>query len=190
MPIGWIISNVALWIVVIFETVLLLLLLRVLGEMRQNRHVPSSNDPLNDGIPVGEQAPDFDAKDQQGRVVNLRNFQGRWRILAFVSPGCKACKETIGVLNDTQRNRQQLTVLLVGEQDFQQNQEYAHEHKAQMPILTPAHNLARNIYRIQGVPFVFILDENGIIRAKGIVNEPDHMQELLKRAFDTVLLPM
>jgi len=181
----WIISIVALWVLVLFETVLLMLLLRALGKLKQQGTLSSGHGipPFAErGLAIGMQAPDFAVTDYNGRSIRLKDSDGSWRILAFVSPGCPACEETIRTLNSIGEERTDLAVLVIGGAAKAANDAYAIEQNAAMPILTPDSKLAKDVYLVQGVPFVYILDEAAIIRAKGVVNGPAHLHQLLVSA--------
>lgn len=182
-------STIALWVLVLFETGLLLLLLRVLGELRQKGVLSSVRNSLPSetwGLNVGEQAPSFTATDFDGNVVHLEDFEGHRRILAFILPGCSSCADAIRVLNTTLHTENGMKVMVIGGPVGDLNHAYATEHNAQMPILTPVPDFDRELYRIRGVPFVFVLDEMGVIRAKGIMHEVEQLQHLLAQAFASV----
>jgi methylamine dehydrogenase accessory protein MauD len=191
IPTSWMVSIIALWALVLFETVLLLLLLRGLGELRERIKVSGNQEQpfANRGLALGTQAPPFVVQNHEGYAVKLEDLQGRWRILAFVSPGCPACESTIETLNAFIQERTDLEVLVVGGVDRLSNRTLATERNAKMPILTPPPNLAKDIYLVQGIPFVYILDEKGIICAKGVVNAPEHLQQLLISANAPVVIP-
>lgn len=89
---------------------------------------------------------------------------------------------TIKTLDDTIQERPDIAILVVGSAARAANTAYAIEQNARMPILTPDATLAQEVYLVQGIPFIYILDEVGIIRAKGVVNSSEHLQELLLRA--------
>lgn len=181
-------SIIALWVLVLFETGLLLLLLRALGELRQKGTLASTDRrSLNrGGLAVGEKAPSFVAIDYDDNQISLEGYQGQRRILAFISPGCSACSGAIETLNVFLKKEQGVTVLVLGELNSSRNHAYATEHSAQMPILTPTPGVEEELYRVRALPFVFVIDEVGIIRAKGVVNESEHLQMLLLEAFPHV----
>ena len=186
IPTIWIVSSIALWILVLFETGLLLLLLRALGELRQRGTFSPRGDmesPETWGLAIGEQAPSFLATDQDGKAVRLDDFQGQRRVLAFILPGCSSCTDTMKALNTFVRNEGDAPVLVIGGSDRELNQAYAVEHDAEMSILTPALGFDGERFRIRGVPFIFVLDEAGVIRAKGAVYGIEQLQELLTKAF-------
>ena len=180
-----------LWIVVIalgvlelFETALLVLLLRALGQIKQQGRLAGSQGQSSgiDGLAVGEKAPSFVAVDQHDQALRMDDFKGRKRILAFITPGCTPCAETIEVLNAFSQDAHDVAVLIVGDTDRQQNMMYAVEHHAQMPVLTPD-TTVDDIYQIRMKPFAFVIDEEGIVRAKSGLNDREHLEGLLMRAF-------
>jgi methylamine dehydrogenase accessory protein MauD len=180
----WMASIIALWVLVLFETVLLVLLLRALGEIRQRGGfaTPVSNAHANEGLPLGTQAPAFSAKTPEGNAFNLAETDGKWRVLTFISPGCSACESALKTLQDFQQEKQDIDVLVVAGTDFKENQAYATEKETSLPLLTPTSKAGKEAFQVQGVPFAFILDKNGIILAKSVLNARDHLQELLKEA--------
>jgi methylamine dehydrogenase accessory protein MauD len=179
------VSIVALWVLVIVETVLLVLLLRALGDLRQKGAFHNAGMELTriEGISIGEQAPSFEAVDFDGDTVCLGDFQEQRLILAFISPGCRACAAAIQALNAIHQDEHNLSILIVGSSDPELNRVYAAEHRAMVSILTPSTNIERELYRIPGVPFIFVLDETKVIRAKGYVNYREDISQMLTAAF-------
>lgn len=184
-------SIIALWVLVLFETVLLLLLLRALGELRQKGSLAPDSASAEQaselgGLDVGERAPSFVATDFDGNTIRLDDYQGQRCILAFISPGCSFCKGTIDALNIVLHEEPDVKMLVIGSTEYEQNRKYAAEHEALMPVLTPASNISRDLYHVQIVPFVFALDETGVVQARGLVSKHERLQELLKEAFSPV----
>ncbi|MGI9062066.1 MAG: peroxiredoxin family protein [Ktedonobacteraceae bacterium] len=135
---------------------------------------------------MGVHAPSFATTDDEGNVVRLDDFAGKKRILTFVLPGCSSCAGAIQTLNTFLQTKPAETVLLIGSGDHLLNRAYASEHDAHLPLLTPSPDFDADLYHIRGVPFVFVLDERGTIRAKGVVNDSDGLQRLLVAAFAPV----
>ncbi|MEO8970393.1 MAG: TlpA disulfide reductase family protein [Ktedonobacteraceae bacterium] len=179
-------SIIALWVLVLFETTLLLLLLRVLGDLRQRGSISSKEGTyaLEEwGLPIGEKAPSFVVKDETGKTIRFEDFRGKRRIITFISPECHACSTTIEALNEFQRGKRAIALLVIGELDRESNLAYARKNNAQMPILTPQRDLAMEVYRCRAIPFTFILDEDGIIRAKDLTTDGEALEMLLEAAF-------
>lgn len=188
MPTIWMVMIVALWIVVLIETALLLALLRSLGQIRrlgalanQDRLAPLP--PTNGGLGLGEAAPDFTVVDPAGHQMALSDFVGRRRLLAFVSPGCSVCTSLIQALNEVIHDGTDLAVLVIGTGDREVNREYGREQRAQMSILASLSESVSDLYQVRSMPYVFALDEEGVVRGAGIVNRKEHLQGLLLNAF-------
>jgi methylamine dehydrogenase accessory protein MauD len=187
MAAGWTISYIVLWGVVLLETVLLVLLLRALGELRQQLKLVQGTlapDLEVGGLEVGKKAPSFTATDQYGNTVQLDNWQGQRRLLAFLSATCSTCQKTIGFLNDLLQSEPDLQVLVVGmDHDWATNREMAEKSHAQMPVLTTRTDVARDLYHVRMISAVFALDESGVIRAKKLIHEREQLDELLAEAY-------
>lgn len=181
-------SILALWVLVIFETVLLVLLLRALGELRQRGGISTQASTDREGLSLGTQAPVFVATDHEGTPVGLEDTDRQWRILAFIAPGCSACEFAIHALNDFIAEQQNIAVLVIGDANLKENRAYAAEKQAVMPILTTQPNVVKELYLVRSVPFAYVLDANGIIRAKGRINEKEHIHYLLAEAKAPVLV--
>ncbi|MGH2480841.1 MAG: peroxiredoxin family protein, partial [Ktedonobacteraceae bacterium] len=157
MSLPWVLSIAASWVLLLVETILLLLILRALGELRQKGQLRTADERIqSQGLGIGLPAPDFAALDLDGNTLNLTDFAGRWRLLTFISPGCPACVGTIDALNSFSRSGTSITILLVGGPDQDQNRAYAHEYQSRLPILTPSPAAAKEQYHLAGVPFSFL----------------------------------
>ncbi len=82
-------------------------------------------------------------------------------------------------MSQTGGEEQDWVGLVVGGIDHRLNGAYAVEHGAHMPILTPDNAQVKEAYRVQNVPFVFLLDKSGVIRARGVFNDRQHLDHLL-----------
>ena len=192
MPIGWTLSIIALWMVVLMETILLLRLLSVLGKLKQGdgalqqRDTPS---PDLGGPAIGEQIIAFEAKDQHGTLFRSSELSGRKSILAFIFPGCKACEETISALNNLVEQQPAIAVVVIGGIDRHKNNAYADQYQALFPVLTPNSMHVVEQYRIRSFPFALAIDEEGIIYASKIVNRRKDVDMLLDAAFGSAVAP-
>jgi methylamine dehydrogenase accessory protein MauD len=135
------------------------------------------------GLDIGEKAPSFVTVDQDGNTIRLEDFRGRRCLLAFISPNCSACPGTIRVLDRFRSVERDVAVLVIGASDRELNAKFAAEYDTLVPILTPDPGLAMELYHVRAVPFLFALDETGVIRAKGVVNREEHLHTLLTTAY-------
>lgn len=186
MPTLWAMSIIILWAIVLVEMCLLLLLLHALGELRTqgfgSSHQKQTSASDLGGLEIGEIAPLFVALNQHGQEIKLADFRGMYCILAFVSAGCKSCDGTAGALQSLHHENPDTSVLFVGTPLAQRNIEYSARHQLRFPLLTPTSDQIQKLYRVRSVPFVFVLDNLGVIRAKGVVSEVEHARSLLHLA--------
>ncbi|WP_022835423.1 thioredoxin-dependent thiol peroxidase [Salisaeta longa] len=152
--------------------------------------------PTIDRLPVGTQAPDFEAPTPEG-TVRLSDFRGQWVVLYFYpkddTPGCtkQACN-----LRDGYQTLQDagLAVIGVSEDDVASHEAFAAKHQLPFPLAAdPDHDILnaygvygeRNMY---GNTFMgtkrttYLIDPEGTIRH--VFKRPktgDHTAEVLEK---------
>jgi peroxiredoxin len=146
------------------------------------RQLSLPDDPYAGGLSVGEQAPLFTAFDQTGMPQNLSDYIGQRYILGFVLPGCTVCPGALKALHRLHQDEPDLAILIMGGADEARNRAYGQQHDVHLPFLTPDSQLVEQTYRVRGFPLLFVLDQTGVIRAKGVVNTYGHLQVLLRSA--------
>src|SRR5205807_2371146 len=89
VPEALIISNVALWIIVVALSAIVLALVRQIGVLHE-RVAPIGALTIDHGPKVGEAAPIFELADLAGKSVRVGGVgsRGRSTLLMFVSPTC------------------------------------------------------------------------------------------------------
>ncbi len=92
--IPFILSYGALWLLVIFQSLVLLGLVRMVYQIQQASPTLSRRGP-DSRLKTGERAPEFTALDLLGSPVRSADYSGRLRALLFVSAGCRACSLTL-----------------------------------------------------------------------------------------------
>src|SRR5262249_56306756 len=98
----WMISNVALWLAVLFLGFLLLGTLRALGLLRWRLEQLEATTPSRlgrSGLKPGKKASDFTLPSVAGTEVSLRDFTGRKVLLVFTQAGCGPCRQIMPELN-------------------------------------------------------------------------------------------
>ena len=173
----WLVSYIALWAVVLFQGVVIFLLLRQLGVI----YLGTARGVARDGLPVGERAPDFAAADLDGRPVSLADFRGRPLLLIFGSPGCGPCRQLVPDLNRfAQERREELRVLFLSRGEAEEARRFASDLGVRVPVATHPDDELLDIYRARVTPFAFLIDGEGVIRAKGLANNREHLELLLR----------
>ena len=175
------VSNVALWILVLVLSAVVLALVRQLGVLHE-RIAPAGALMLNRGLAVGEPAPVLVVNDLEGRAhqVGAARADGRSTLLLFVSPTCPVCKSLLPAVKSSRKDeRAWMDVILASDGDTLEQRQFVRSHGLDgIPYLvSPALGLA---YQVGRLPFAALLDEQGILRARGLVNSREHLESLFE----------
>ena len=175
------VSNIALWLVVIGLSIALLAVVRQLGVLHE-RIAPAGALMLNRGLTVGEPAPALEVADLQGRAhqVGSPRADGRSTLLLFVSPSCPVCKSLLtAVKSSASDERTWVDVILASDGNDTEQREFVRAQGLDgIPyVVSAALGLA---YQVSRLPFAALLDERGILRARGLVNSREHLESLFE----------
>jgi methylamine dehydrogenase accessory protein MauD len=175
------ISNVVLWIVVICLVFVLLALTRQLGVLHE-RIAPAGALMINRGPAIGEAVAPIDVVDLQGRELRIGSTSGDGRstLVLFLSPTCPVCKTLLPVLRSSRnQERDWLDVVLASDGEPAQHRQFVLDHQlADFPyVLSPALGLS---YQVNRLPFAALIDQAGVLRARGLVNSREHLESLFE----------
>ena len=175
------ISNIVLWVVVLGLLAVVLALTRQLGVLHE-RITPVGALMLNKGLTVGEQAPEMDVVDLDGthRKVGTRSADGKSTLLLFVSPTCPVCKSLLPVVKSSGKDeRDWLNVILASDGNPDEHREFARANGlGGVPYVVSAP--LGMTYQVSRLPFAALLDETGVLRARGLVNSREHLESLFE----------
>jgi methylamine dehydrogenase accessory protein MauD len=173
----WLASYIVLWAVVLFQGAVIFLLLRQLGVI----YLGTAQGVSRDGIATGERAPEFALRGIDGRNIALPDFRGTPLLLVFGSPTCGPCKGLIPDLNAFAREKAgELRALFLSRGDIESAQRFAREHDIEVPVAVHPDEALPEKYKTRVTPFAFIIDGEGIVRAKGLANNRAHLDMLLE----------
>lgn len=175
------VSNVVLWVLVLALSAVVLALTRQLGVLHQ-RIAPAGALMLNRGLKVGESAPTLELAALDGRPlkVGVARDDGRSTLLLFVSPSCPVCKSLLPAVKSSRKDeRSWMDVVLASDGDPRAQREFVRTHGLEeIPyVVSPALGLA---YQVSRLPFAALLDEHGVLRARGLVNSREHLESLFE----------
>lgn len=175
------ISNLVLWLLVLALSTVVLALARQVGVLHE-RIAPAGALMLNRGLTVGEPAPVLEVADLEGRAHQLGTprADGRSTLLLFVSPSCPVCKTLLSAVKSSARDeRTWMDVILASDGDRAEQREFVRVQGLDgIPyVVSAALGLA---YQVSRLPFAALLDEKGILRARGLVNSREHLESLFE----------
>lgn len=172
----WLASYLALWIVVVVLAVLVVALARQVGTLHLRLGPRGALEVDDEGPPLGDAPERVDLRDLGGRPVTVGG-PGRGQLLLFVSPGCPICREVLpGVAAAAQAGGMSPVVLVDSD-----GPEVGEAYGAGTPSPVPAPEVAAR-YEVPGTPYAVALDELGVVRAKGTVNNLEQMEGLVETA--------
>jgi methylamine dehydrogenase accessory protein MauD len=175
------ISVIVLWIVVLALLTVVFALTRQLGVLHE-RIAPVGALMLNRGLTVGEQAPALDLVDLNGAPVHLGTprSDGKSTLLLFVSPTCPVCKSLLPVVKSSgKQERDWLDIILASDGNAEEHRAYVSANDlGRVPYVLSAP--LGMTYQVSRLPFAALLDEAGVLRARGLVNSREHLESLFE----------
>ncbi|MDQ3985349.1 MAG: methylamine dehydrogenase accessory protein MauD [Actinomycetota bacterium] len=174
----WAASYIVLWLLVVVLAVIVVALARQIGTLHLRLGPRGALEMDDEGPPLQEAPPAFDLTDLSGRSVTVGG-PGTSQFLLFVSPGCRLCEEVLPSLGAVAQTGE-MWPLVISDSDSQETKRAYAEHKNDAPIV-PAPAVAQS-YSVPGTPYAVILDDLGVVRAKGAVNNLEQMEGLVDTA--------
>lgn len=176
-----IISNVMLWLVVLGLCAVVLALIRQIGVLHE-RVAPAGALMVGNGSKVGEAMPAFELQSLAGRSLRLggEDPNARSRLLFFLAPTCPVCKTLLPVLKSCLRSEASwLDIVLASDGDAQEHHRFVAREALQDFDYVLSNELGMRL-QVGKLPYVLLVDEQGIIRAKGLVNSREHLESLFE----------
>lgn len=140
-------------------------------------------------LPVGQQAPDFEATDQHGARLRLADLRGRWVVLYFYpvddTPGCTA--EACGFRDDAKAFEEAGAVVVgVSTQDEASHRAFAAKYGLPFALLADPEKRITKAFGAIGLfglakRVTYLLAPDGrVARAWDKVNPQRHSREVLE----------
>jgi|GEM_PF-4119173 len=157
-------SYIALWVLVLFETLVLVVLVRQLGS-QQTKVTSETKEVSETLLATGSKAPEFQASEVLTRnIVKSNTLRGHYLLLVFISPYCSTCEAIVGDL-ESFRAKLNARLLVVCSGAKKESSSFVEKHlpKTQV-ILDHDGSISRN-FKISGTPMAVLLDsEWSIVR--------------------------
>jgi methylamine dehydrogenase accessory protein MauD len=181
MPEALIVSNTVLWVVVLALCAVVLALVRQIGVLHE-RIAPAGALMLKRGLKVGEPAPTMTLTALDGRVVPIgtAGTSARSMLLVFVSPTCPVCKALLPVLKASRLSEGGWLEIVLASDGTEEDQRrfVAAQGLKDFPyVVSTALGLA---FQVDRLPFAALVDEGGLLRARGIINSREHLESLFE----------
>jgi len=176
-----VISQIALWVLLLIMAGLQLALLRQVGVIHE-RIAPMGALTLDKGPKEGEMSPVFDlvGLDQRRIRIGGENPRGKSSLIFFLSPSCPVCKKMLPILKSAARaESSRLEILLASDGEPPEHERFvAAQTLGEFPYIL-SQELGMT-YRVGKLPYAVLIDETGVIRAKGLINTREHLESLIQ----------
>ncbi len=121
------------------------------------------------GPAVGQPAPDFTATTLSGKSVRLADFRGKTLVLNFWATWCPPCRAETPDMIASYRTLRSSSVAFLGLDSTEQApiiRAFVAAKGLPYPVAIDTEKKAVNAYDVRGIPTTFVIDANGIVRAR------------------------
>lgn len=167
-----------LWALVVALCIVVVALARQIGTLHLRLGPRGALEIDSEGPPIGEAVPplELDAIDDRSVTIGRR---GEAALLMFVSPGCHVCEQVLPSV-DAVASSARLAPYVLTDVDKEETALAFGGRDLRAPVV-PALEAARK-YEVPGTPYVIVLDDYGVVRAKGTVNNLEQVEGLVDAA--------
>jgi methylamine dehydrogenase accessory protein MauD len=175
----WLISYIVLWGIVFLQGAVIFLLLRQLGMM----YLGTAQGVARDGLAPGTPAPEFAVQALDGATLTSAGLRGLPLLLIFGSPTCGPCKALIPDLNVFAHEHQgALRVLFLSRSEAEPARAFVEENNIEVPVATVPDEALADKFKVRVTPFAHLIDAEGVVQAKGLANNRQHLDMLVSAA--------
>ena len=175
------ISNLVLWVLVVVLAAVVAALVRQVGVLHE-RVSPAGALVGRDTPRVGEPAPRLDLADWSGTPLAIGgpDPDARNTLLVFISPTCPVCATILPILDSFVRSDQgRVRLILASDGPRAEHEAFVRAHRlAERPyVLSTELGLP---FQVGKLPYAALIDADGVLRAKGLVNTREHVESLFE----------
>lgn len=175
-----VISQVVLWIAVAALSAVVFALVRQIGVLHE-RIAPMGALTIDKGPKVGDHSPVFELQslDHQPITIGAPNNRERSTLLMFVSPSCPVCKKLLpAVKSMVAKEERWLDLVFTSDGEPSEQADFVRKERLEAFPLALSSELGMT-YRVSKLPYAVLIDEHGVVRAKGLVNTREHLESIL-----------
>jgi methylamine dehydrogenase accessory protein MauD len=175
------VSHGLLWVLVVALAVLVAALARQICVLHE-RVSPAGALVGREGPGPGEAAPIVEVEDWSGGRLRIGapEPEGASTLLLFVAPGCPVCKVVLPIARSLRAAEAgRLRLVLASDGTRAEHAAFVREQHLEREsyVLSAALGLAWQVPRL---PYAALIDAQGIVRARGLVNTREHLESLLE----------
>lgn len=174
-------SNMILWVVVVVLGLTVLALARQVGVLYE-RIAPAGALMIGAGPAVGDEAPVMDLEELGGKPIRLGgpSDAARTTLIFFLSPTCPVCDTLLPVLRSLRKDEGSwLDIVLTSDGELAEQRAFrTRKRLTDFPYVVSTQ--LGLTYQVGKLPFAVLIDEQGVVRAKGLTNNREHLESLFE----------
>lgn len=178
-----------IWVVITQWVLLLTLGFFVIVAFRQLAVILRLKDvgSERDGLSIGDKAADFSyfpanvESEKRGMQEHFRST-GKWSLLLFADPGCSSCQTAVAGLEHLAPTLHGAQLLIATATEVDLIMAVEQFRNASVPVARVERETQNRAYRTHGTPFAYVIDPEGVVRAKGIVGDQGALRKLLQQS--------
>lgn len=133
---------------------------------------------IDAGPKVGSPAPLFEVPTLSGSKLKLGGAREHSTLIFFLSPTCPVCKKLLPVLRSMRpAEASWLDVVLASDGEAATHERFAQANNLQGFAYALSTELGVS-FRVSRLPFAVLIGEDGIVRAKGLINNREQLESL------------
>lgn len=174
-----VVALILTWLMIAGMALAIAALARQVGVLHE-RLAPVGALTTGPGPEAGQPSPKLQAETFSGavRAIGARMTPGRAQLLMFVSPTCPVCKKLIPIAQAFGRS-ERLDVLYIGDGDAASQAGLVERFKIDPSTYASSPEIGM-AFQVAKLPYAVLIDDLGVIVAKGLVNSREHLESLIE----------
>ena len=175
------VSHLVLWALVLGLAAVVVALVRQIGVLHE-RVAPAGALLGREGPRLGEAAPELALVDWNGAAVRVGGPDPARRatLLLFVSPTCPVCKTMLEIVAALMRDEGRAARLVLASDGARaEHTAFVAQHRLADRTYVLSSELGL-VYQVGRLPYAALIDSDGVLRAKGLVNTREHVESLFE----------
>lgn len=162
------VSYVALWVLVAFQGLLLLGVVRAISQLSKSAsRIGGAPARLGAGRPLpgaltGRPVPRFTAVDTAGQLLDSSTYDGQRRLMVFVAPSCPLCEALIAEL-EALGAEHQATVVLACVARAEPCRQFSERHGFTRPLLVDGEAALAGLFGISMTPTAVLVEPDDVV---------------------------
>ena len=178
----WLVSHGVAWIVLMAQGFALIALASVIGRIYIKRSRSDYVLITNEGPDLHAEMPVIKARDTQGRLICSSDYRGQEMVLLFLHLDCMPCQEILRNIELSQHDPiYPMASVVVLRATKDEAMRAIQNYRLKMPVILDKEGSIFSDVGVERTPYGFLIDNEGIVRMKGVINNRSQLESLIHR---------